>query len=153
MDNPNIKLTICDYKKYEILKIDDDEIYKGNKIPYDAWIKLLDILGYEVEQEHLINDKLIKCTVIETNLLFNDEWILQDHQSRTIEVNSWREYVELFEFYYGEASGVDYKSSMAGNVLPSNSVIKNIKYDDFHLSCDIITSDGKISKKLAYLIK
>jgi len=41
---------------------------------------------------------------------------------------------------------------MMGCVLPKMATIKNLKYDDFHLSCEVVKFDGTITKKLAYLI-
>lgn len=90
--------------------------------------------------------------VIETNLSFDKEWIFKDHQSRITNIESWDKYVSLFTTYTGEASGMDYKSSMIGCVLPKMATIKNLKYDDFHLSCDVVLFDGMITKKLAYLV-
>ena len=49
--------------------------------------------------------------VIEVNLSFDNEWMFEDHQARVTNIESWDEYVSLYTFYSGEASGEDYKST------------------------------------------
>lgn len=41
--------------------------------------------------------------------------------------------------------------SMHGNSVPRECRVDNLKYDEKHLSCDIIYGNGVKSKKLAYL--
>ncbi|MDD2477183.1 MAG: hypothetical protein PHI32_14900 [Dysgonamonadaceae bacterium] len=78
--------------------------------------------------------------------------MFEDHQARITNIESWDEYISLYTTYSGEASGRDYKSSMMGCVLPKMATIKNLKYNDFHLSCEVVLFNGMITKKLAYLI-
>lgn len=92
--------------------------------------------------------------VIETNISYANN-IFGDHQSRIIEVDNWNEYISLFTDYDGEALG-NYKpifGNMVGCVIPKMATLLNLKYDDFHLSCDIKKWNNDFGKKLAYLIK
>lgn len=69
--------------------------------------------------------------------------------------NSWNEYVDLYKYYKGESCGKDIKSftGLLGNVLPKDATIKNLVFDDFHLSCDLILWNGATGTKLAFLAK
>ena len=90
--------------------------------------------------------------IIETNLSMAD-MIVIDHQNRVIEASSWEDYCNAFENYNGNI--VEFKSltSMFGSTIPREVGIYNLKYDDFHLSCDVIKAGRYTTKKLAYLWK
>lgn len=90
--------------------------------------------------------------IIETNLSMAD-MIVMDHQSRVIEASSWKDYCNAIENYNGDT--VEFKSltSMFGSTIPREVGVYNLKYDDFHLSCDVIKTGRYITKKLAYLWK
>jgi hypothetical protein len=86
--------------------------------------------------------------VIETNLSFWDKDEISDYQSRIIEVESWEDFVNEIK----EGKSVDRKGTLWGLTLPRICKIENFKYDEKHLSCDVITSDDFKRKKLAYLV-
>lgn len=91
--------------------------------------------------------------IIETNLILDDNNLIQDHQSRVIEVVSWGEYINMFENYNGEPVG-DYKcihGNLIGYSLPKMAEIFNLKYDDKKLNCDLLRMGVMFDKKLAYL--
>jgi len=94
--------------------------------------------------------------VIETNISIDDNGIQRDHQSRVVEFEEWEDVIDEFR------SGVsvdreDVLGSLHGRTIPLNAVIENLKYDDFHLSCNIIKDNGRgfliKSTKFVYLIK
>jgi hypothetical protein len=86
--------------------------------------------------------------IIETNLSLNNDNIICDHQARVIEYSSWNEYVKLIkEQRYENRNG-----TMDGCILPRNTSIDNLIYDDYHLSCDVITAVNTKIIKFAYLI-
>lgn len=87
--------------------------------------------------------------IIETNM--NEE----DFQSGVIEYTSWEDYVDIFKNYNVNKRYIAHGilGSMHGIVVHKNSKISNLKYDDFHLSCDIKHIDGFIDRKIAYLIR
>ena len=94
--------------------------------------------------------------VIETNISVDNEGISRDHQSRVVEFEKWDDVIDEFK---SEIS-VDRKDalgSLHGRTIPLNSMIADLKYDDFHLSCNIIRDTGNgfliKDKKLVYLIK
>jgi len=87
--------------------------------------------------------------VIETNLSIDGENTIKDHQSRVIEVNSWEEYIQELK----DAKAVHRNSiigSLHGNTIQSDSKVENLKYDDFHLDCEVINRFGIMSRKLVY---
>ena len=88
--------------------------------------------------------------IIETNLSMSD-MIMMDHQNRVVEANSWEDYCNAFKNYNGDT--VEFKSltSMFGSTIPREVGVYNLKYDDFHLSCDVIKAGRYTAKKLAYL--
>ena len=99
-----------------------------------------------------INAKTMKV-IIETNLSLKDG-VIVDHQSRVIEAKSWDEYVE----YYRQNIESDRKHSkfksltgLFGDSLPRYGDIKELKYDNFHLSCYHTNPNGQVTMKLAYL--
>jgi len=57
---PYIKLTTCDAGDWSILEINEGETYSysGHDISEDAWIKILNILGYEVETECISDEEM-----------------------------------------------------------------------------------------------
>ena len=81
------------------------------------------------------------------------DMIVMDHQNRVVEASSWEDYCNAFENYNGDT--VEFKSltSMFGSTIPREVGVYNLKYDDFHLSCDVITRVGCLAKKLAFLWK
>lgn len=91
--------------------------------------------------------------VIETNLSMKDDKVF-DHQSRVVEVDSWEDYIKIFTEYEGRVVDI-FKSiiEMVGNSIPKDVEILNLKYDDYHLTCDLKHKDGWIEKKLSYKSK
>lgn len=78
-----------------------------------------------------------------------------DHQSRVLEVPSWQEYVSLFTDYDGKANGREYKTlhnDLLGCVMPHDTIINELKYDDFHLTCNFHLFNRMEETKLAFLI-
>jgi hypothetical protein len=94
-----------------------------------------------------VDNVMIK--VIETNLSVDGENTIKDHQSRVIGIDSWDKYIQEIK----DAKAV-YRSSIIGslhgNTIQSDSKVKNLIYDEFHLSCDVYNRFGIMSKKLAY---
>lgn len=89
--------------------------------------------------------------VIETNLSMSNSGVIKDHQNRIVEVNSWKDYCKAFDEYDGNA--IEFKSltGMIGNTIPKEVKLYCLKYDEFHLSCNIW--NGMFgTKKLTYLI-
>ena len=86
--------------------------------------------------------------IIETNISFSgslEQGIqIRDHQSRVIKVPSWEEYCN----YYLLPENEEYRR-MFPYTLPRQCSIKNLYYDDFHLSCIIDTSCS--TYRLAYI--
>lgn len=99
--------------------------------------------------------EVVHIEVIETNLIIDEDNIIQDHQSRVVEVNSWDEYCKAYQNYDGKE--VFFKSkTMPGNSIKSNYKISKLKYDDIHLSCDIwklINEEFFATRRLAYRIE
>ncbi len=89
--------------------------------------------------------------IIENNLIINDLGEIYDHQSRIIEADSWEEYCEAFDRY--DCNEVEFKSltNLFGYSISREVKVNSLKYDDFHLSCNIYNSRIK-TKHLAYLI-
>ena len=74
--------------------------------------------------------------VIETNIFVDNDNRIYDHQSRITEVEDWDTYCNAFELYEGRA--ICFKSKqMPGNSIQANHKIKELLYDDYHLSCAI----------------
>lgn len=89
--------------------------------------------------------------VIETNLSIDNENTIKDHQSRVIEVESWGGYIE--EIMNEES--IERKSvigSLHGKTVPSYATVRNLIYDDFHLSYDIYNKFDIKGKKLAFKV-
>jgi hypothetical protein len=93
--------------------------------------------------------------IIETNISYDDNGNLCDHQSRVIEVDTWQEYCDLYTYYNGNYVGDKYKSfgMLMGCVLPKNAEISDLKYDGFHLRCKLKLYNGNIQHKLAYILE
>jgi hypothetical protein len=87
--------------------------------------------------------------VIETNLSLNSDDIIQDFQSRVIEVESWESFINEIE-QAKTISRISVMGCLEGASIPREAKVENLIYDDFHLSCDVITRIGFKSKKLAY---
>lgn len=87
--------------------------------------------------------------IIETNLSIDDNNIIQDHQSRVVEVNDWYNYVEEIR-NNKSVNRIDILGSLHGGTLPDTATIENFTYDEFHLTCDFTNNFGIKSKKLAY---
>jgi len=89
--------------------------------------------------------------VIETNLSIDEENTIKDHQSRVIEVESWKEYIEEIK----DAKSVSrscFIGSLHGNTIPQEVRTENLVHDDNHLSYDIINRFGIKSKKLSFKV-
>jgi hypothetical protein len=101
--------------------------------------------------------------IIETNLsIHNEKGEVMDHQSRIIEAESWDKYID---YYFNHMNGFkeqkEFKclDNMTGRTLQSRMEIVNFKYDEIHLTCDVIQKyehNGSLhtmkTKKLAYLV-
>jgi len=94
--------------------------------------------------------------VIETNISIDDQGISRDHQSRVVEFEKWEHVIDEFK----SETSVDRKDalgSLHGRTIPLNAMVADLKYDDFHLNCNIIQDSGSgfiiKSQKLIYLIK
>lgn len=129
---------ILDYTLFEQATLDE-----GSEYELEVINKCRDI----------IHDKIVY--VIETNLSIpNHNGVIVDHQSRIIEADSWDSYIE--EFKTGKSIN---KRSLGGcgngATIPYGIfIIKDLEYDEFHLSADIYYENGTLhSKKLAYLIR
>ena len=88
--------------------------------------------------------------IIETNLLYKDTTLMA-HQNRVIEANSWDDYCNAIKNYDSKAIKFRSLTSIYGATIPREATIQNLKYDDIHLSCDVITRVGCLAKKLAFL--
>jgi len=89
--------------------------------------------------------------VIETNLSLEYDDNIIDHQLRVIQVENWKDYINEIK----ESKTVIRNSvlgCMYGYSIPRESEIKNLKYDDNHLSCDVYNWFGRKTKKLAYKV-
>lgn len=86
--------------------------------------------------------------IIDTNM--NQE----DFQSRVIKYSTWEDFVNVFKNYKYNRKSIapDYFNNNQGIIIHFNSTITNLKYDNFHLSCNI-EHNGFVDKKMAYLIK
>mgnify|MGYP000883425902 CR=1 FL=1 len=93
--------------------------------------------------------------VIETNLSCDNDWKIKDHQSRVLEISSWQNYINLFEYYDGIANGKDLKclTPMYGSVMPNKAMIVGLEYDEFHLKCELKLWNNMNEIKLAYLVR
>ena len=95
-----------------------------------------------------------KVKVIETNLSMTWDYLIQDHQARIVEVDNWDDYCRAFDEYRVDTE-IWFKplTSMFGNTVNRNCILKNLKYDKAHLSCDIHNrTSGYITKILAYKV-
>lgn len=94
-----------------------------------------------------------KSTIVETNIIL-ENGIIYDHQSRVLEIDSWDDYCNMFINYNGIPDGAEYKNIygiLLGNSIPKDCKIENLKYDDFHLSCDFHRY-GSREVKLVYKV-
>ena len=82
--------------------------------------------------------------VIETNLSCDNQWNIQDHQARIVEVDSWESYVEMYDYNNPEYL----KSTMSGLSFYINYEMFDLKYDDNHLSCKFSNGTMKFAYKL-----
>jgi hypothetical protein len=75
--------------------------------------------------------------IIKTNLSIANDKIM-DHQSYVEDEESWESFIEKVKL---------------GFLFSKNHSVKvgNIKYDDFHLSCDVDKSSGLHTKHFAYI--
>jgi hypothetical protein len=75
--------------------------------------------------------------IIKTNLsIVNDK--IMDHQSYVEEEESWESFIEKVK------SGFLFSKNRSVTV-------ENIKYDEFHLSCDVNKTSGIHTKHFAYI--
>jgi hypothetical protein len=84
--------------------------------------------------------------IIETNLIMENN-IIMDHQSRVVNVNNWNDYIE--EIKHSEP--VSRTGSLHGYTILPSSKVSNLRYDEYHGSCDVTNKLGE-SKKLFYRI-
>ena len=97
--------------------------------------------------------------IVETNIIYKG-FTFYDYQSRVLEIPSWEEYCDLYRNYTGEAirdEDVNYKdvynTFFRGCLLPKRATIKNVKIDDFHLTCDMNLWNGTPYYKFAYILE
>ena len=89
--------------------------------------------------------------IIETNLSLDNNDNIVDHQSRVVEIENWNDYIEEIK----KCKSV-FRNSILGcfsgyTISTKQLNVKNLKYDDLHLSGDIYDSIGmNKTKKLAY---
>ena len=89
--------------------------------------------------------------IIETN--YNEV----SFQSRIIDVESWQYIIDQFtpaegELHYPKIHK-DILNRYSGVIRPRFSKIENLKIDDYHrLMCDVITFNGRRSKKLIEVV-
>ncbi|MGU8921452.1 hypothetical protein ACV3UV_12145 [Clostridium perfringens] len=86
--------------------------------------------------------------IIETNLMINDK--LNNFQSRVIEVESWDYIIKQFtsEDIKNPKVHYDIYNRYSGVIVPRAAKIENLKYNNYRLTCDILTSNGRKTKKL-----
>lgn len=93
--------------------------------------------------------------VIETNLTVDNDNRIYDYQLRIIEVEDWDTYCNAFEKYDGKA--ICFKSKqMPGNSIQANRKIKELLYDDYHLSYAALNDDvydNFIERHFAYKMR
>lgn len=93
--------------------------------------------------------------VIETKLTVDNDNRIYDHQSRIIEVEDWDTYCNAFEKYDGRA--ICFKSKqMPGNSIQANRKIRELLYDDYHLSYAVLNDDvydNFIERHFAYKMR
>lgn len=88
--------------------------------------------------------------IIETNLSLDRDGQIRDFQSRIVQADSWRGYCYKYMAYDGKPIAFKAISYLIGDSVGKDRIIKNLKYDMFHLECDIFSEDGFHFKKLAY---
>lgn len=89
--------------------------------------------------------------VIETNLSMDSTDSIADHQSRVIEIEDWNSYVN--EISKGETViRNSILGCLSGCTIPRQAKVKNLVYDDKHLSCDVYNYLGMKTKKLVYRV-
>lgn len=105
---------------------------------YDVYYRIIDDNGEEVAWHVDCFEKLDTIKIIETNV-FED---FSSFQSRVIEVESWDYIINLFtsaeENTKPDVFDDIFNSKSTGVILPRQSRIENLQYDDFRLSCDVI---------------
>lgn len=92
--------------------------------------------------------------IVETNISYSN--VLEDHQSRILEIPSWEEYCDLYRDCDGRATGDKYKcvyNQLLGYVLPKNATIVDLKIDDNHLTCNMTLWNGMPQYKLAFVVE
>lgn len=90
--------------------------------------------------------------IIETNLFYEKDMVLKDHESRIIKMDSWEEYVNMYLNYNGEAIWYNGNSRLMGCILPHFANIYEIEHDEFHLTCRMGLCNDSYMIKLAYKI-
>lgn len=108
-----------------------------------------DNMCYVSFKRDLINSEKI----IETNISTDSTGQICDHQSRLIIVDSWESYIQEIK----EGKSVSRSAvfgGMHGVTLPERATVLNLKYDDYHLTCDVFLSHNPFyhDKKMAYRI-
>lgn len=105
---------------------------------YDVYYRIIDDNGEEVAWHVDCFEKLNTIKIIEINV-FED---FSSFQSRIIEVESWDYIINLFtsaeENTRPDVFNDIFNSKSTGVILPRQSRIENLQYDDFRLSCDVI---------------
>lgn len=72
-------------------------------------------------------------------------------QSRVIQVKSWKEVIDTFENYDSSKeikNYVDIYNRYEGTMIPRQCKVRNLKYDEDRLYCEVVKSFGDVSKKL-----
>ena len=91
--------------------------------------------------------------IIESNLSLDDDKNLKDHQSRIVLANCWEDYINAFINYNGQrVEKFKSETFLSGCSIGQQCKIENLKYDKFHLSCEIIKWNNTKDTRIAYLI-
>ena len=88
--------------------------------------------------------------IIETNLSIDNDGKIRDFQSRIVQADSWHNYCYAYRTYDGKPITFKAISNLIGDSIGKDRIVKNLRYDMFHLECDICRDDGFHMKKLAY---
>lgn len=89
--------------------------------------------------------------IIETNLSYSEDGELKYHQSRVINSKSWEEYIDNIK----AAVSKEYSGTLQGRNIPLHSTVEDLKYDEFHLSCNVyswVNNNFIKTGKLAYRV-
>jgi hypothetical protein len=118
-------------------------------------VTILNLSVFNKRELSFNSERRTPALVIETNISYDGNGNLHDHQSRVIEIDTWKEYCDLYTYYNGDYVGDKYMSYglLSGCVLPKNAEISELEYNEFHLKCKLKLYNGNIQYKLAYILE